>query len=134
LHEPDSRIQRVPWSFVADADWRNTMIARTWHGVVPLETADAYRGYLFRTGVPELRATTGNLGVHVLRRTEGTQAHFLLISWWDSRDAIRAFAGDDVERARYYPEDAGYLLELEPTVTHYEVLDDPYQAKGEGTP
>ena len=41
---------------------------------------------------------------------------------WDSWESIRAFAGDDVERARYYPEDTRYLLELEPTVTHFEVL------------
>jgi len=110
------------------------MIARTWHGVVPLETADAYRGYLFRTGVPDLRATPGNLGVHVLRRREGAYAHFLLISWWESAEVIRAFAGEDVERARYYPEDAEYLLELEPTVTHYDVLDEPRERNPEAGP
>jgi heme-degrading monooxygenase HmoA len=101
------------------------MIARTWHGVVPIEKADAYHAYLFRTGVPDLRATPGNLGVHVLRRGEATHAHFFMISWWASREAIRAFAGQDVERARYYPEDAAYLVELEPNVTHYDVLEDP---------
>lgn len=101
------------------------MIARTWHGVVSREQADAYHEYLLRTGVPELQATPGNRGVYVLQRLEGPHAHFLLISLWDSLDVIRAFAGDDVERARYYPEDAVYLLELEPTVTHYEVLTAP---------
>ncbi|HXE58858.1 MAG TPA: antibiotic biosynthesis monooxygenase [Gemmatimonadales bacterium] len=98
------------------------MIARTWHGVVPASKADAYHDYLLRTGVPDYRRTPGNRGVYVLRRLEGDRAHFLLVSLWDSLDAIRAFAGDDVARARYYPEDAEYLLELEPTVTHYEVL------------
>lgn len=97
------------------------MIARTWHGVVPEEKGDAYLDYLNRTGVPDYRATPGNRGVHVLRRTEDGRTHFLLLTFWDSWDAIRAFAGDDVERARYYPEDREYLLELEPTVTHYEV-------------
>jgi hypothetical protein len=53
------------------------------------------------------------------------EAHFLFFSLWDSWEAIRAFAGEDVDRARYYPEDAEYLLELEPTVTHYEVLLAP---------
>jgi hypothetical protein len=47
----------------------------------------------------------------------------LFLTLWDSYDAIRAFAGQGVERARYYPEDEAYLLELEPTVTHYEVLE-----------
>ena len=97
------------------------MIARTWHGVVPEAKADAYLDYLNRTGVPGYRATPGNRGVHVLRRTEDGRTHFLLLSLWESWDAIRAFAGDDLDRARYYPEDREYLLELEPTVTHYEV-------------
>jgi heme-degrading monooxygenase HmoA len=105
------------------------MIARTWHGIVPQAKADAYHAYLYRTGVLDLRATPGNLGVHVLRRREGALAHFLMISWWDSPESIRAFAGQDVERARYYPNDADYLLELEPTVTHYDVLDDPAERK-----
>ena len=43
------------------------------------------------------------------------------MSLWESREAIRAFSGEDIERARYYPEDSAYLLELEPTVSHYDV-------------
>lgn len=101
------------------------MIARVWHGIVSGEQSDAYHAYLLRTGVSDLQATPGNRGVYVLRRVEGSHAHFLLMSLWDSLEAIRAFAGDDVERARYYPEDASYLQELEPTVTHYEVLTAP---------
>ena len=101
------------------------MIARTWHGVTPLEKADEYYEYLLRTGVQDYKATPGNLGVHVLRRIEGDQAHFVLISYWESLDGIRAFAGNDVEAARYYPEDREYLVELAPRVTHYEVLMSP---------
>ena len=97
------------------------MIARLWHGMVPEEKGDAYLDYLNRTGVPDYLATEGNRGVQVLRRTEGGRTHFLLVSLWESWDAIRAFAGDDVERARYYPVDEEYLLELEPGVTHYDV-------------
>jgi heme-degrading monooxygenase HmoA len=101
------------------------MIARTWHGVVRAADADAYHAYLLRTGVPDYRATPGNAGVYVLRRAEGDRTHFLLLTLWDSWDAVRAFAGDDPERARYYPEDRQYLLEREPHVTHYEVLEHP---------
>jgi heme-degrading monooxygenase HmoA len=71
----------------------------------------------------ECRATPGNVGVEILRRTVGGETHFLFISFWESVDAIRTFAGDDVERAHYYPDDREYLVELEPTVTHYDVLE-----------
>ena len=97
------------------------MIARTWHGRVPAEKADAYAAFLEGSGVRDYRAVEGNRGVLVLRRVEGDVAHFLLVTLWDSFDAIRAFAGDDPERARYYPEDDGFLLEKEPRVTHHVV-------------
>ncbi len=101
------------------------MIARLWRGVTPESKADAYIEYLKATGVSDMRATQGNRGVIVLRRKSEGRAEFLLISLWESLDAIRQFAGDDVERAVYYPEDADYLLEREPNVTHYEVLAGP---------
>ena len=99
------------------------MIARTWHGAVRAADAERYHAYLEKTGLPEYRRTPGNRGVFVFRRVEGDVAHFLLLTLWESWEAIRAFAGDDPERARYYPADKEFLLELEPTVTHYDVLD-----------
>ena len=101
------------------------MIARTWHGITQSAKADAYLEILNRTGVPEYRGTAGNLGVYVLRRIEGDRAHFLLISLWEDRAAIERFAGSQIEKAVYYPEDREFLLEFEPTVTHYEVLVKP---------
>lgn len=98
------------------------MIARVWRGRTPEAHADRYWTYLQETGVREYRATDGNRGVQVFRRVQDGVAEFVLVSLWESWDAIRAFAGDDIERAVYYPEDTAYLLELEPTVTHYEVL------------
>ena len=99
------------------------MIARIWHGVTPASKADAYLEYLNKTGVPGYWATPGNRGVHVLWRIEGEQAHFLTISFWESLEAVKQFAGEDSEQARYYPGDADFLLEFEPTVAHYEVMD-----------
>ena len=101
------------------------MIARAWHGETPAEKADAYGAYLLATGVTDCRATPGNRGVQVLRRVSGERAEFLFISFWESVDAIRAFAGDDVEQARYYPEDRAFLIALEPRVVHYEVVAGP---------
>jgi len=101
------------------------MIARIWHGITAAAKADAYLDYLNQTGVPDYQVTAGNRGVYVLRRIEGDVAHFTLISLWDSMAAIEKFAGSEPEQARYYPEDKEFLLEFEPTVTHYEVLVRP---------
>ncbi|MGH7541906.1 MAG: antibiotic biosynthesis monooxygenase family protein, partial [Gemmatimonadota bacterium] len=102
---------------------RGVVIARTWHGRVPATRADDYHEYLRRTGLADYEATPGNLGVLVFRRTEGDVTHSLLTTFWDSVESIRRFAGDDYTRARYYPEDDDYLLEREPLVTHYDVLE-----------
>jgi heme-degrading monooxygenase HmoA len=98
------------------------MIARAWHGRVAADRADAYHQYLLRTGLADYASTPGNRGVFVFRRIEKGECHFLLTTLWDSIDAIKRFAGDDYERARYYPEDDDFLLDREPFVTHYEVL------------
>jgi heme-degrading monooxygenase HmoA len=100
------------------------MIARRWRGRVPADRSDAYLAYLERTGLPDYAATPGHVRTTVLRRTVDGVTEFELITFWESLDAIRAFAGDDVERARYYPEDRDYLLELPERVEHWEVLGD----------
>ena len=97
------------------------MIARVWHGITPAEKSDEYLAFLQRRALPDYRGTQGNIAAYILRRTEGDITHFTTITYWSSLDAIEAFAGSDITRARYYPEDAGYLLEFEPTVQHNEL-------------
>lgn len=97
------------------------MIARLWHGCVRSAQADAYEVFLAERAIPDYRSVAGNLGVHILRRDADDAVHFVTLSFWESEDAIRAFAGDDLLKAKYYPEDAGYLLEFEPQVVHYAV-------------
>ena len=106
------------------------MIARLWRGRVATSDADDYVRYLQRTGIPDYEATPGNRGVRLLRRTVGNETYFLLLTFWDSYDAIRAFAGDDIERARYYPRDEAYLIDPEETVLHFDVVPD--RAQGDG--
>jgi heme-degrading monooxygenase HmoA len=101
------------------------MIARVWSGETRAARADEYVEYLEKTGVRGCRATPGNRGVFILRRLRGDRAEFTFVSLWDSLTAIRAFAGPDIERAVYYPEDRGFLLELRPGVEHWEVLHAP---------
>lgn len=98
------------------------VIARIWHGMTPVEKADEYTDYLHRTGLPDYKATEGNLGAYILKRPEGNRMHFIALTFWESKEAIRRFAGDQIERARYYPEDEEFLIEKEPFVHHYEVV------------
>jgi heme-degrading monooxygenase HmoA len=102
---------------------RRRRIARIWRGRTPASRAAEYVEFLRRKGLPDYAATPGNRGARLLLRIEGDAAEFLLISYWDDYDAIRRFAGDDLERAVYYPEDDEFLLEKEPTVKHYEVFE-----------
>lgn len=98
------------------------MIARVWRGATRAEDADAYARYMERTGLSDYLKTPGNLGGYVLWRLEGEKAEFITLSLWDSRDAIKGFAGEDIERAVFYPEDQRFLIDREVTVTHYHVV------------
>jgi heme-degrading monooxygenase HmoA len=100
------------------------MITRVWRGATSLEKADAYEAYLEETGIRGYHATPGNRGAWILRRDEQERTEFLVISMWDSWDAIRQFTGDDVERAVFYPRDDEFLIERDEHVTHYEVAED----------
>ena len=101
------------------------MIARIWRGRASAAEADEYFEYLKKTGLKDSRGTAGNQGVYILRRIKDGEAEFLFLSIWDSMAAIKRFAGDDTEKARYYPEDKNFLLEMEPVVSHYEILAKP---------
>jgi heme-degrading monooxygenase HmoA len=71
---------------------------------------------------PDSLGTPGNRGFSVLHRPDGDREEFLTISLWESLDVIRAFAGDDIDRAVFYPEDERYLVERQLTVSHFEYV------------
>jgi heme-degrading monooxygenase HmoA len=99
-------------------------VARIWRGVIRTEDRDAYNAYLADTGIKEYRQTPGNQGARILTRDLGDgRTEITTLSFWSSLDSIRAFAGDDISVAVFYPEDDRYLLERDLTVTHYEVAD-----------
>jgi heme-degrading monooxygenase HmoA len=98
------------------------MIVRTWHGRVPTPEAERYRAFLQARAITDYRSVEGNLSVYILERREGAITHFQTMTFWQDLDSIRAFAGADPEKAKYYPEDDDFLLEFEPRVTHYEVV------------
>ena len=97
------------------------MIARIWRGATKADRAQDYLEYLRGTGIADYAATPGNHGVEVLLRTEGDRTQFTLITYWESLEAVKRFAGDQPEVARFYPEDDDYLIDRELTVEHHEV-------------
>ena len=99
------------------------MIARSWWGATHVEDAEHYLDYLRRTGLAEYARIPGHRRTLTLRRIAGERAEFLLVTLWDSMDAVRRFAGDDPERAVFYPEDERYLVARDEHVTHYDVVD-----------
>jgi len=100
------------------------MIARTWRGATKAQDGEAYLEYLHRTGFAEYRKTPGNRGVLGLRRIVNDRAEFVLVSLWESEKAIRQFAGSDIEKAVFYPEDERFLVDRDNHVSHYEVVYD----------
>ncbi|HEV7644526.1 MAG TPA: hypothetical protein VGO50_11330 [Pyrinomonadaceae bacterium] len=98
-------------------------ITRIWHGVTRAEHSDEYLQLIVDTGVSDYKKVEGNLSVEILRRVEGDKCHFWTVTKWDSYESIKKFAGEDYEKARYYPEDDKYLLEFEPDVIHCETFE-----------
>jgi heme-degrading monooxygenase HmoA len=99
------------------------VIARMWRGWVRTADRAAYVDYIESTGMAEYRATPGNQGAWMLARDlDDGRTEIVTLSFWVSRDAIRGFAGDDIEQAVFYPEDERFLVDRETTVTHFDVV------------
>jgi hypothetical protein len=90
----------------------------------PQPKANEYLNLMRTVAIPDYRSTPGNKSAYALWRIEGDTAHFLMITFGESEEAIRAFAGDDISMAKYYDFDKDFLLELEPCSTHYEMYDN----------
>jgi heme-degrading monooxygenase HmoA len=97
-------------------------VARVWHGRTPNEKADEYAAYLAE-GVKKFRTIPGNLGYQMMRETVGAETHFTVISYWPSRDTIRAYAGDDIRKTRHLPRDHEFLIDPEQTVMNYDLVE-----------
>ena len=102
------------------------MIARTWRGVVRAADSDRYAAYVEETGLRAFSETPGNLGALLLRRRLGdaneATTEFLVVSFWDSMEAVKRFAGPRPEQAVFYPDDEQYLVRRDLAVDHFEVV------------
>ncbi|MEP7164550.1 MAG: antibiotic biosynthesis monooxygenase [Ferruginibacter sp.] len=98
------------------------MIARIWHGRTDRSKSGDYSKFLLEVAIPDYTKTKGFKGLSFLRSIKEGEAHFKLITYWENLDTIKNFAGQDFEKAKYYPEDKNFLLEFEAHVEHYEVF------------
>jgi heme-degrading monooxygenase HmoA len=98
------------------------MIARVWHGKTDKTSFDSYTEFLKQVAIPDYQKTTGFEGLNFLRKIVGKEAYFTLITYWRDLEVIKNFAGDDIEKAKYYFEDEDFLLEFPEKVEHYEVF------------
>lgn len=99
------------------------MIARIWKGEVPLDRSDEYLERMRTVAIPDYRSTGGNRGAYALRHLHEDRAEFIMLTFWESRESIKAFAGSDISVAKYYDFDAEVLLEMAPHVEHFEISD-----------
>ncbi len=98
------------------------MIARIWNGKTRIEDFEEYTEFMKSRAIPDYKKTKGFVKLTFLRNTNDDIGHFKLITFWENLEVIKNFAGEDFEKAKYYPEDEKFLLEFEEKVTHYEVF------------
>ncbi len=97
-------------------------IMRLWHGKVAIDKADEYEKFMIAKAAPDYGSVDGLQKLYFQRKNEEAVAHFLLITIWDSLEAVKNFTGDNPEIAKYYPEDENFLLEKEEHVSMYQVF------------
>ncbi|MEL6810185.1 MAG: antibiotic biosynthesis monooxygenase [Bacteroidota bacterium] len=98
------------------------MIARIWHGTTSIEDYETYTAFMKSRAIPDYKQTEGFEKLTFLRNIQGGVGHFTLITFWKNMEVIKNFAGEDLEKAKYYPEDEEFLLTFEEKVVHYEVF------------
>lgn len=97
-------------------------VARVWKGYVARKDADAYARYLDERGIRKFSAIAGNRGAVMWRRDEGDRTEFVVVSYWESKEAIQNFTGPEWEKVKPLPDDAKFLVGPPASVTHYEIV------------
>jgi heme-degrading monooxygenase HmoA len=98
------------------------MVVRAWRGYGAVTEGEAYPRHLLRSVRPKLEQLPGFRGLYLLRRRDLEEIEFLVLTLWESMDAVRAFAGDHPELAVVEPEARAALVRFDTIVNHYEVL------------
>ena len=101
------------------------MISRIWHGWTAPENADTYEAHLRTKIFPGIAKIEGSRGAHLLRRDAGDEVEFVTICWFETWEAVRAFAGEDYEAAVVPPEAQQLLARYDARSQHYETIIAP---------
>jgi heme-degrading monooxygenase HmoA len=117
---------------VTSAKGSTATIVRAWRGRASRENPAAYAEHFAATVVPELERVDGFLGASLLRHDQADAIEFLVLTRWASMDAIRAFAGDDVNKAVVEPAAAAALVDFDRMVQHYEVVQEVSRSSRSG--
>src|SRR5437879_5083411 len=97
------------------------MIARLWRGQANSGNADAYARHFSHTVTTSLKTMAGHRGAWLLRRETDGHTEFLAMTLWESRQAIQAFTGPDIDKAIVEPEARAVLSDFDDFARHYEV-------------
>ena len=100
------------------------MIIREWRGRASRDRAASYPAHFRDAVLPELRGIEGFIGATLSRRDDGATVEYLVLTRWQSMDAIRAFAGDTPDEAVVEPGAIAALTDYDDFVRHYEVVED----------
>jgi heme-degrading monooxygenase HmoA len=100
------------------------MISRHWRGVAKPEEADHYIHHLRNNTFPKLAKINGFIRASILRRSTAEGTEFLVVTTWQSIEAIRQFAGESVHNAVVPPEVRAMMVEYDREVAHYEIVED----------
>ncbi|HKR66469.1 MAG TPA: antibiotic biosynthesis monooxygenase [Thermoanaerobaculia bacterium] len=100
------------------------MIARVWRASALAQNVAAYAQHLRENVFTALQSLEGYCGAQLLTRDDGDRTQIIVMTLWESREAITRFAGDDIERAVIAPEAIALLAEYERTVQHYDVAEE----------
>jgi len=102
------------------------VIFRIWRGwTKSAGGADAYEALLQTKILPEFQGIDGHEGAYVLRRRVEGGVEFMVLTMFDSMDAVRAFAGADPGVANISPEARALLSDFEKEAAHYETVVRP---------
>lgn len=100
------------------------MIARRWSCRVRMENVDGYLKHFQERVLPQLRRISGHQGAYVLKKALGEESEILVMTLWESMNAVRTFAGADPDVAVVEDEAKAYLSRFDSTVEHFEVVLD----------